>query len=482
MASTIFNFSKQIRELISRKEYREALNYFKLNKHLVSPAEIRKNAFIIADMLVCLRNTGYLKEGLAFLAMYGITIDESTDEKILVSYAWLLYFIIKKNISVPGNLQDIRDEAIDLSEIPSHLAAAGMDQEQSATVEPELEMRVQILLPMLQKKSTPHVQVAFSRLFNLIIGAEKRRIQPPWQFLEDLCHALDPQKMSVLSGNIEIIKKGNPVKMEISSDLETWYSCKSSALYHLRRYAECIQLINDALKKIPRFHYSNDIWFARREALASFHSGNVHPAISKMEELLKRKNEWYLHKELAEMYDACGLTDKALIHACTGLSGSKNPDYSVTLIGLAGKLLDMIHDRQNACKHYLLAISIRERNGWNIPKEMVSYILNNDFAGRQEYREKELWIELRRYWRSISPEYIHTNESRKEGRIIKILHNNERGADGFISPADGKENVYFRIGPGHPLQKELSAGMLVSFELKEKQQGQKIFANNLRKS
>ena len=55
-----------------------------------------------------------------------------------------------------------------------------------------------------------------------------------------------------------------------SSDLdkENWFAYKTKALLKLGEWQECFDTSKNALEVLDNFHYSNDIWFARRIALA----------------------------------------------------------------------------------------------------------------------------------------------------------------------------------------------------------------------
>lgn len=90
---------------------------------------------------------------------------------------------------------------------------------------------------------------------------------------------------------------------------------------------------------------------------------------------------------------------------------------------------------------------------------------------------KNLKNELQRYWESFAPSKAKTQSrpillsdskpnmgKRLEGEVIKILHDNERGKDGFIK-SKGKEH-YFYVNTNFPQVSKIKLGVKVSFEIK----------------
>ena len=89
---------------------------------------------------------------------------------------------------------------------------------------------------------------------------------------------------------------------ELASKKEDWYSLRSKALYENGDFADCISCSETALKSLTKFHYDNDIWFKRNIALSKAELGDIETAIEELKSLLKRKNEWFIQKEIAELY------------------------------------------------------------------------------------------------------------------------------------------------------------------------------------
>ena len=83
---------------------------------------------------------------------------------------------------------------------------------------------------------------------------------------------------------------------------------------------------------------------------------------------------------------------------------------------------------------------------------------------------KNLKLELKKYWNSFNKNdnrqktSKHRNNSDNlHGEIIKLLHDNERGKDGFIK--SDNDEFYFLASPNWHLTTELTVGKKVVFKI-----------------
>ena len=83
----------------------------------------------------------------------------------------------------------------------------------------------------------------------------------------------------------------------------------------MQQYQECFEVSKQALEAFEKFHYSNDIWFARRIALSKKFLGNSTDALNELLLVLKRKREWFIQSEVAEIYKENGDFDTAFKYA-----------------------------------------------------------------------------------------------------------------------------------------------------------------------
>ena len=74
--------------------------------------------------------------------------------------------------------------------------------------------------------------------------------------------------------------------------------------------------------------------------------------------------------------------------------------------------------------------------------------------------------ELAIYWNTFKTQQDKSTISSHQliGKIDKILHNNEKGADGFIR-YDNNKSIYFRLNLADELIKILSVGLEVKFKI-----------------
>jgi len=160
--------------------------------------------------------------------------------------------------------------------------------------------------------------------------------------------------------------------MELASDKESWYAYKSKALIKLGKYQECYDISIVAINTFDNFHYSNDIWFTRRIALSKKALGNTEEAIKELLKVSKKKKEWFILKELAELYKDAGNQDEAFRYAIQAVNSFGELEYKVDLLFLIGELLNEKKEDELAYKHFLLAKLIRINEMWSIPSKLSS--------------------------------------------------------------------------------------------------------------
>ena len=127
--------------------------------------------------------------------------------------------------------------------------------------------------------------------------------------------------------------------MELASDQEKWFAQKTKALFKLGHWMECYELSKKALETFEKFHYGNESWFARRIALAKKNLGNPSEAITELKEILKRKQEWFIQKEISELLFEENDIENAFIYAIQAITNFGPLEFKVDLLLLLGKSL-----------------------------------------------------------------------------------------------------------------------------------------------
>jgi tetratricopeptide (TPR) repeat protein len=279
--ASLFDFSKHIAYLKREKKYADALSFFKENKVDFSNEQITNNEYLISDIISCLRYTNHFDVGFQFLNIYDIQINSDTKERILNAYGWLLWSKYKaENSNVPDNEEEhqfFEDEE-------------EVNQEDNFHYDKnELIERIETIIPLLLELNNNFSKTLISNLFAIVLKSEKKKPTPNWKLVNDFCNHINPEDLSRECSTIQVERKGKMRDMELASDKENWFAYKTKALLKLGEWQECFDKSKDALEFLENFHYSNDIWFARRIALSKKNLGNSKDTISELENILRKK-------------------------------------------------------------------------------------------------------------------------------------------------------------------------------------------------
>lgn len=279
-----------------------------------------------------------------------------------------------------------------------------------------------------------------------------------WEALREWIERLTPDQ---LSNTPFTFRFPDGTSRELASELEEYYSLRSTALLELQQWDACIQCVDEAFENINKFHYHNDVWLMRRKALALAGKGQYQQALDVMKPLLKKKKEWFLWSEMAELYNAIGNNDEALKHAAEAALARGDIDKKVNLWQMMG---DLYFDNglfEHALAHWALAFNIRQKEGWSIPTELQEKI-DTHHINPDDYHPIEAQIQrLSSLWQ----ETLYHDQTPLTGTIDNIL---PHGKAGFIKGDDGK-SYFFHVSEYHgPLQDEKPPlHQKVTFYLKE---------------
>jgi hypothetical protein len=230
---------------------------------------------------------------------------------------------------------------------------------------------------------------------------------------------------------------------------------------------ECLDISRNALHDLKKFHYSNELWFARRVALARKSFGNIEEAIIELDRILTRKKEWFIQRELAELHFQKKDTEKAFTFAMDAVNNHGDLEYKIGLLELIGDILHVMEEGAMACRHFALSKAIRESNGWKVPRELESKVgaCSDEISVPSD--RNDLVKELEKFWKR----FRKTNRSEKvlsdkklKGKVSRMLHDNERGKDGFLHSDDDRD-FYFSIPADHRLSKSVVPKARVDFTI-----------------
>jgi tetratricopeptide (TPR) repeat protein len=467
MAATLFEFSQAVVKLNKEKKFDDALSYFKENKVAFTAEAIGQNVYLVSAMISALRHTKRFDNALKFLEIYKVAIDSSTKEIVLTGYGWLLYDKYKSENQISdSHMQEGEHDVIGDEE----MFGEGTDLQVSTSATVEL---VKAYFPLILNYNSIYSYAVLSRLFNIVPKTEKKKGNANWRLINEICTLVAPEKLKTDCETIEVERKGKLVQMELASDSENWYAYKSKALMKLREFQDCYDVSLAALGTFEKFHYSNDVWFARRIALSKRQLGDSSSAIAELQAILRRKKEWFIQKELAELYQEAGDKSNAFSLAIEAINNFGDLEYKVDLLFLLGELLKDKGELDLSFQHFSLARLIRVISGWGIPAKLNSALDQFKREGLPEEKLEELKKDLRKYWNSFKQQTpIRKDDvgltkvngtTRLTGVVAKILHNDDKGADGFLT-YDGSKSVYFRVNSDEAIKSKIKVGLEVDFK------------------
>lgn len=318
-------------------------------------------------------------------------------------------------------------------------------------------------MQIISQFNNDYAKTLFSNLFNIVLKSEKNKQTPNWQLINDYLNNVDRELLSKECQRTQDNK-------ELPSDYEKWYAEKSNALLKLGKWDECLIISKEALEKIDKFHNSNSVWISRRIALAKKAMGNINDAIQELQLVVKKKRDWYIQKELAELYFEKGDIDNASNYALMAVNNYGLLENKVNLLTLLGEILKKQNNLDLSFKHYSLAKLIRERKKWRIPAQLTNALKSFPYPEIKQKEFDAIKNELQEYWKSfkssnknVGEKPSSTTKSILEGEIVKILHDNERGKVGFVK-SNGKE-YYFSVNTNFPAITKIVVGTRVQFEI-----------------
>lgn len=304
------------------------------------------------------------------------------------------------------------------------------------------------------------------REFSFLLKKFKDKPSVNWGVVNRFCDLVAAESLGNECLTIEAEIKGIKKTVELASDKENWFAFKTKALFETRHYQECFELSKLALDTFDRFHYSNDVWFARRIALSKKHLGNPTEALNELLQILRKRKEWFIQSEIAEIYKKKGEFDKAFKYAMDAINNFGDLEYKVGLLVLIAEVMDKMGEMELSFKHLMLSKLLRQHENWGIPLALETALQKSGFKQLTPDQLPALKTEQKIYWATFKnhqPKSVNQNNPYLTGRIDKILHNNERGADGFIRY--GSKSVYFKLNPSNQLVNKLNIGLEVKFKI-----------------
>jgi tetratricopeptide (TPR) repeat protein len=289
---------------------------------------------------------------------------------------------------------------------------------------------------------------------------------------------LDPSKLS----REEFKFKDSEGKERIlASPLEDYYSILSDLKLKERKYEECIQICENALGLFSKFHYDNDIWFKRRIALSHIELGKQDLGFDILLNLTNnRKGEkWFIFHEIANLYFEKGEYEKALEFNIKAIALPRDEDKKISVYldtarslfklnrledsKLMAEFISIVATKENLkLKSEVLNLLEYFKINSNTNQDVKSAFFSTKkrilelFGVNNESEKRKL--QLKKVGNDST-----SNLNRYQGNIAKILHDNDKGKDGFIKSKIGQH--YFTLSSKFHLTSQITLGTLVEFQI-----------------
>lgn len=263
---------------------------------------------------------------------------------------------------------------------------------------------------------------------------------------------LNPDLLSAESRSFEDDKG---IQRELASPKEKYFAMRSEALLQTGKLDECVALCDTALAAIPGFHHDNDLWLKRRKAAAFHKLGRHEEAVGLLKEILGRRKEWFVEKEIAEIYQTKGDLKEALAYAVDAALARGEMQMKIKLYELMASLLRSLGHEDDARKHIELICRIRLDRGWKLTDDFRAMMDSYGVLAENLGEAQKIHSELRDTWNRIK----FGDRPRLEGKVVKLLPN---GKAGFVDTVEGR-SYYFHINAFQGRKQEVRPGLQVTF-------------------
>ncbi len=318
------------------------------------------------------------------------------------------------------------------------------------------EDRVFKALSAIKELSEPPEKIGDFNLVNVavwkVVKIYKERINFAAEAMLKLTDLLDPDAQD---NDCYVTEDEDGKKVELASKREEYYMLRSKALYELKRYEECVECCNQALSKLDKFHYDNDVWFKMRIARVNAESGDVAQAIQQLETLLSKRREWFLQRDLAEWHLKTGNDDKALKYILDAVLNHGDPDKKISVYKAAVNIFSRLEREDDAKRIVEFIAAVYNDVGKKFDAETAELLQKYDVSQDRNADLKKEFKALKRRCEEMLAELV----PRFSGTIKRI---NPDGFAGFIETGD-KKSYFFKLKDVNGKKEDVVPGAEVTF-------------------
>lgn len=238
---------------------------------------------------------------------------------------------------------------------------------------------------------------------------------------------------------------------EYASPKEEWYSLMIRTKAGLNQPREVLEILGIARKQNLKWHYNNDIWFARKEAFAFLSLGANEKAEQILRKIITQKKDWFL---LFDLSTAVKDNDEKIQLMCKAALAPGKIEHKIKLFQTFAEMLKTERTEKSK-NHFELVAAIRKENGWGLPEDLIKNLKELEINPDNLNKSSQIINEIKSYWQEFSDE----DQQKRTGTIIKILPN---GNSGFVK--ERNDSFYFNAGK---LSGKIKEGDKVLFEITE---------------
>ncbi len=246
---------------------------------------------------------------------------------------------------------------------------------------------------------------------------------------------------------------------ENPSKREQYFMYRTKALLEKGEYKECILTCENALKSINKFHYDNDVWFKWRIALSYKYLKEYSKALEILNSILLVKKEWFIQKEISEIYFLQEKMQDALKFALDSALNFGSTEMKVNLYKLLADIFRLNNDLEKAKKHIEYIYCIKTNSGNKIDVKTQKWLDEFGVTISGHVDQKIIEKELKELWNNLK----FKDQKQLTGVIKNIISD---GKAGFIE-AEDKKQYYFKSKDFKSKISYLKKGQRVKFYLQE---------------
>ena len=231
------------------------------------------------------------------------------------------------------------------------------------------------------------------------------------------------------------------------SKKEKYYDWATKAYLKSMEYERCIETSKKALNTFKTFLNDGDVWYKWRIAKSLIELNRLHDALEYYLEVIKVKNDWYMYRDVAEIYYNLNKPMDALKYLCPAVLTHIPASSKASVYYLCYKVFRSFNPEM-ALKHAQLFYILKMEKNHSIPYEIEQLDIDTNGLNKRELED-----EITRLW----TQYKYKDQKRQNGTVTKFIQDKNFG---FIRNDDGDEIFFHRNDFSG---RDIYIGQMVSF-------------------